>query len=280
MISRLGLILLFVTGIILVIGAVFLNWQDQQHDEAAIFEGLDRSKESLVQTGGYAYRRSGGDRVISGRGSLPDNSYIDIPLEGQPRWVLTQVSGSCSIRVVSLDDGNIQGFRVSGEVWEEVEVESQTIPVGMPPMFEIKEGNLSLFDLEDFDVTPYSSPIIIDVSGGTVFLSKDGDLVFGKNDEFIRLEVDALPDASLLIEENSRVLIYTGQTSVYGHGILGDTIEASRITMVESEPQVRVVLTINLEGNDVFEGLSPIWADITGDGSREIIATVSNSMRG
>jgi len=64
------------------------------------------------------------------------------------------------------------------------------------------------------------------------------------------------------------------------HGILGDTLEATRITLVETLPCPYVVATISVPPPYVIEGLSPIWADLDGDGSREILVTVSDAAQG
>ena len=76
------------------------------------------------------------------------------------------------------------------------------------------------------------------------------------------------------------MLLLTGATGSYPHGVLGDRIEAQSVTMVSTKRGVRVVWTAPLPDGDVVEGISPIWTDLDGDGTREILITVSNSRLG
>ena len=62
--------------------------------------------------------------------------------------------------------------------------------------------------------------------------------------------------------------------------MLGDGLEASSVTIVETQPHLRISRTISVPPPAVIEGIAPIWTDISGDGSREIIVTVSDSSQG
>ncbi|MCK4900610.1 MAG: hypothetical protein KAS38_17650, partial [Anaerolineales bacterium] len=57
-------------------------------------------------------------------------------------------------------------------------------------------------------------------------------------------------------------------------------IEAAGITLIETQPEPRITLKIDIPPPSVIEGIAPIWADITGDGQREIIVTLSNQIEG
>jgi hypothetical protein len=95
-----------------------------------------------------------------------------------------------------------------------------------------------------------------------------------------RLAVNALPDARMLVDEQKRVLLLTGPVTRYDHGVIGDSIEASSITLLESAPSPGIVRVIDIEPPDVIEGIMPIWADINGDSVREIIVTLSDPTLG
>ena len=88
--------------------------------------------------------------------------------------------------------------------------------------------------------------------------------------------MDALPDARLLVEEQERVLLLTTPSSRYPHGIAGDQVEATEITLLETRPSLKAVTRISIPGQRVVEGISPIWADLNGDGQREIFVTISD----
>jgi hypothetical protein len=104
--------------------------------------------------------------------------------------------------------------------------------------------------------------------------------VLWENAEIARLAVDALPDARLLVDEDDRVLLITGPTERYDHGVLGDVLEATAITLIETQPYLRVAAIIPVVTPAVIEGIAPIWADVTGDGAREIIVTISDRLSG
>jgi len=59
--------------------------------------------------------------------------------------------------------------------------------------------------------------------------------------------------------------------------VLGDEQEAASITLVETTPTPRIVMEIKIDPPGVIEGIAPIWADLTGDGQREIIVTRSDA---
>jgi hypothetical protein len=115
---------------------------------------------------------------------------------------------------------------------------------------------------------------------GTAFVDVEGNLVVQRNGESTVLPVNALPDTRILVDPANRLLLLTGPTERYGHGVLGDGLEASQITLVETVPAVRVAQTIEIPAPKVVEGLAPIWADLDGDGAREIIVTLSDDASG
>jgi hypothetical protein len=82
------------------------------------------------------------------------------------------------------------------------------------------------------------------------------------------------------MDEAERLLFLSGPTTRYGHEALGDALEAGSITLVETAPQPRVVLNIDLPGHMVVEGIAPLWVDLDGDGVREIIVTHSDASQG
>jgi hypothetical protein len=126
-----------------------------------------------------------------------------------------------------------------------------------------------------------SHPVPLGDAGGLAFIHESGDLVLWEaGAERARLAVDALPDARLLVDEAERLLFLSGPTTRYGHGALGDALEAVSITLVETLPEPRVAWTIRLPEPQVVEGIAPIWADVDGDGVREIVVTVSDADQG
>ncbi len=152
------------------------------------------------------------------------------------------------------------------------------LPVGMPPLLEVNAGAARLL-LPPTDAAPLTHGTPLD-AGGLAYAATNGDVVIQRRDEVTRFALAALPDARLLADERDRLLLLTGATRRYDHGILGDRIEAGSVTLIETDPQPRIALTITIPAPRVIEGLAPIWADLDGDGRREIIVTQSDDIQG
>lgn len=88
---------------------------------------------------------------------------------------------------------------------------------------------------------------------------------------------DALPDARVVTASDGSEIVLTGATERYPHGVLGDAVEAGSMTIRRPDS---TELVIAIEGEAVIEGQAPIAADLDGDGSDEIIVTVSDSASG
>jgi hypothetical protein len=84
----------------------------------------------------------------------------------------------------------------------------------------------------------------------------------------------------LLTDGEGRLLFLSNPTTRYDHGVLGDEIEAAAITLVDTQPEPRVLQTIPINEPAVVEGIAPLWADLNGDGQREIIVTQSDANQG
>ncbi len=71
---------------------------------------------------------------------------------------------------------------------------------------------------------------------------------------------------------------YGGPTRAYGHGILGDMIEYSKLILRVGPERRRVVIDVG-EGH-VFEDIAPRLADLNGDGKPEVITIRTSMERG
>lgn len=73
---------------------------------------------------------------------------------------------------------------------------------------------------------------------------------------------------------------YSGATTAYGHGVLGDAVEA-RDLMVRYEDGTHGFCDIVAAGPDrVFEDTAPRLVDLDGDGVNEVIAVASHAQQG
>ena len=87
-------------------------------------------------------------------------------------------------------------------------------------------------------------------------------------------DIDALPDARL-VSSDGLVAVLTEPTNRYAHGVLGDTLEAAAVTVLDPSAQ-SIVQVVDFE-SDVVEGVAPMFADIDDDGVAELVVTLSNA---
>ena len=60
------------------------------------------------------------------------------------------------------------------------------------------------------------------------------------------LDINVLPDARILFDENERLLLLTDPGDAYKHGILGDVNEATAVTIVGTDPEAEQPFTRSL----------------------------------
>ncbi|MFC1969136.1 hypothetical protein ACFLVF_01430 [Chloroflexota bacterium] len=238
------------------------------------------SGEATGTTIGYTYHRPDGNRLVAGRSALPDAAFIDLRLKGVPRWIVGAATGGSSLWVAVLDDGQVEGFRLESGQIQSIPVIPEQIPAGMPPLLKVTNGQAMLVVPAKPNASEVTHPILLPSSGDLVFVDSDGDIVFWDGAETGRLRLKALPDARLLVDERERILVLADATTRYAHGVLGDKVEAGSVTLIETKPSPRVLVTIPMPGDSVVEGIAPIWVDMTGDGLWEIVVTVSNAREG
>ncbi|WP_406656315.1 hypothetical protein V7O62_10695 [Methanolobus sp. ZRKC2] len=230
---------------------------------------------------GYTHQQPDGNRLVEGQSDLPNASYAEVDLGETPSWIVASPMGNESIWVAVSDDGNVSAFSLMDGVLEQTNITPNRIHADSPPLLTVKGGEAFLVASGASNESLLTHPIVLTNSGKNVFIDTGNDLVFRVNEEeAARFEVEALPDARLVTDENERILLLTGATTDYGHGVLGDEIEASNITIVENTRNTAIVNVIELPSDDVAEGIAPIWADLDGDGIREIIVTLSNKDEG
>lgn len=190
-------------------------------------------------------------------------------------------SGDWSIWVVALDDGRLQAFRVFEDGFEDLEIETENLPPGAPPLLRVVNNIPSMVIAPGVDASPYSHAVPLSTDSEQVaYIGENGEVMISDGIEETRLAVDALLDARLLVDETGRLLFLSDPTGRYDHGVLGDAVEAASITLIDTNPEPHVSLKIDIPPPAVIEGIAPIWADITGDGRREIIVTLSSPGEG
>ena len=227
---------------------------------------------------GLTFQQEDGSRFVQGKGNIPAQNPLDITLPGVPTWVVAAPYQDGIIWYVTLQNGNVHAYISSQSGVSEVPSQPSTLPPGMPPLLRSTGNDAALVMVPNKSASEITHPIWLPQTNYRASILSNGDLAIDKNsDEIISiLPVNALPDARMLVDERERILLLTDPTNRYSHGVLGDTLEAARITLIETFPEPRVTGIISLPEDEVVEGIAPIWVDLTGDGKREIIVTISD----
>ena len=226
------------------------------------------------------YHGLDGNRYIDGSGSFPDVGAAQIELDGDaiPVWLVGAYDGDVLRWLYQTANGQ------TGHI--DVDFGGQTVNVTTGDVYAgILAGTRD--DAGDFGVVPLpedasaqSHPIL--TGEQTIYVADKGDVVIRNVDgEIARQSLAALPDARIVIErETNRAAVYVSATDErYVHNVLGDALEAAALVVLDLD-DLSIQARIDLEGSDVFEGISPLWADVDEDGSIDLVTTVSNGRDG
>lgn len=203
---------------------------------------------AALLSGGYQFthQRADGNRLLAGQGAFPEATTADIPLDTTPLWVV----------------GGIVADEVTWAVTD----------TARPPMIP------PLPDIADLSPLTHAVPF----ADGLLYVAVNGDVVWQQDGtEISRLPLNALPDARLVVS-GTQAALYAGATAErYVHGVLGDDIEgAALVVLAHDGSTMTPAARVDLPGESVFEGLSPLWADVDADGRPDLVTTVSDGQAG
>lgn len=190
-----------------------------------------------------------------------------------PAWLVVSSRDGVPVIVVVDDSGSLSAFEIDEDDSVQMELNLDALPPGTPPTLLQGAGGLLVLSPPSTSGSFLTHPLPLP-SGGLAFVDVDGALVLSVAAGNRRFEIDALPDARPVLSSDQLLAVYAGPTDSYAHGVLGDQLEASRIDVVDSA-SLEVVRSIDAPPGEVFEGLSPFWADVDGDGVDELVATSS-----
>lgn len=206
---------------------------------------------------------------------------IDISLPGKPVWIAGIPLDDASAWAVAFEDGSLQAYTIEDGGYAKTVITPDHLPPGNPLSIYFQDGEIFALNPPGRDASPYSPAIFFDTDYSNIaYINSNGDLTISQNDHEMRLPVNALPDSRILADHRGRLIFLSNPSRIYAHGVLGDEVEATGITLVETNPEVSVLQTISVPKDDVIEGIYPIWADLNQDGESEIIVTLSNAQNG
>jgi hypothetical protein len=129
------------------------------------------------------------------------------------------------------------------------------------------------------DSAELTHPVV--TARGPLYIAENGDLVFEPTDrdDPQRFDVNALPDGRIVQVDSDRYALLGDRTRRYQHAALGDSIEGGSLVVFDSAAG-EVVTRATVGPPAVIEGISPLVADVTGDGSPDIVVTLADSENG
>ncbi|GAB5492887.1 MAG: hypothetical protein Phog2KO_31020 [Phototrophicaceae bacterium] len=231
----------------------------------------------------YTYHQKTGNRFINGQGTFPNVTVDDVQLEASPQWIIganqdIDAPLLANIFAVQLTNDTIHLWdaetrELTDTNWSQASEQSFVLYPwrGGWTSLDSQNDNLS----HPTEIGAYNGmPVVAEVTS-TGRLQLAGGLTTG-------IDLNIQPDARIVLSDDGRIAVYANATNQrYVHGIMGDDIEgASLVVLRINDEQLDIIEQIDLEGDAVYEGLSPMWADINQDGVQDLVTTVSDSQSG
>lgn len=223
-----------------------------------------------------------GNRVVSGRAELA-GAALEVALEASAAWIVGIEVGDRLVWVVTDDKGGVSAFaEFDGDVTPFPLRERVTLPAGMPPTVIVDDGDVTVLvpqaALDMVAGNPPAAPLAgVALAAGTVVaVAADGTVFVGRSSV---PGVTALPDTRIVVSRRGDVALLAEPTKRLAHGVLGDVIESEVVVVIDPvSASVRTVL--DAPDETVFEAVSPMWADVDGDGVEEVVVTSSDDRFG
>ncbi|HKJ26712.1 MAG TPA: hypothetical protein VJ965_03660 [Anaerolineales bacterium] len=237
----------------------------------------DSSSELLPQIG-VTNQRQDGNRLVYSQMDLQNTTPLDIPISGKPVWVVgVPYEEGSTLWVVALEDGRLLGYKVLAGEYELVDLPVSQLDPAQPPAVAYDGDKIDILNINVGKLAPFTHPVLLD-SDSVAYVTDDGRLRIQGSSVYEELTIDALLDGRVLTDGSGRILLLVQPTGIYDHAVLGDDREAKAFSLVTSSGEV--MERVAFYNDQVIEGLAPLWADLNGDGQREVIVTASNRQSG
>jgi hypothetical protein len=236
----------------------------------------------------FTYHQADGNRLVGGHGFFPNVQTQDFVLESYPAWIVGVLVGDSPAWVTVGTNGMITGVAPpEAFVDQPFTVMPMSFGTSIPPLGAVLMDTNEIFAFESLGVGGSRLTHAVPLATGTfhfLYVTETGDVVWlgDSLSEYSRAAVNAIPDARIVVNGQNQAALYAGATDQrYTHGILGDTIEGTvLVVLVPGSDGLQLVSRVDLPGEEAFEGISPFWADVDGDGVEDLVTTVSSASAG
>lgn len=239
---------------------------------------LTAAQEDEVAAPGYtttAHSQSG-NRLVTGQGTFPDVVMSDVPLTSLPVWIVGAFVGDQPVWVVADEDGALFGsYELDGAYTLSPPLAERLAP-GMPPLMVSDDFGSFVDTAFPADMAPLTSPAR--VPGRLVYVDQGGRLTLlddAENTLLAQHEIGAAADVRVVVNNAGLAAVYGSATDErYVHGIMGDNLEHTTLVIMDMGFGA-ITATVELPGDQVFEGMSPFWADVDQDGESDLVVTLA-----
>lgn len=232
----------------------------------------------------YVGKSVGGNPYLEGvSADLVGGEAENVELAGQGAWVVGLPDGDDTIWVVALTDGKLGAVRLrsDGVATFLTEEDLGALPAGMPPVIYRDAAGELVIVRPPTGAATHTYPIEVDSKGSLAWVMDDGSLSVRRGaTELGAASLGLLPDARLVSDGAGTVVALAGPTTRYEHGVLGDSVEAEGWVRLQVGAGVATLESVTVEDPQVVEGVGVLWEDLDGDGTRDVIATVSDAQDG
>jgi hypothetical protein len=226
----------------------------------------------------YTYQQATGNKFIEGRGTFPNVTIYDAAFSPAqtPVWIVGAsgeipswwvVSANNTAAVLSLIDDGLRFDMLTDVAFAD-----------KPPILSADARPLAIIANDE---SRLSHPVPL--GQNFLYIADNGDLVLSReNAELDRLALKIQADAKIVVSDDGRIAVYADASNQrYVHGIMGDDLEGSALVVLRvNNDAFETVARVDLSGDAIYEGLSPLWADVDEDGTQDLVTTVSDSQVG
>jgi len=114
---------------------------------------------------GYTHQQPDGNRLVPGRGPLPDVQPLDVALDGEPKWLVAAPMSEGSVWVAVLTDGRVQAFHVVDRQVTSIPMTPDRLPPDMPPVLRVKDDVPSLVTPPTSAESSLTHPVVLPAPG-------------------------------------------------------------------------------------------------------------------
>lgn len=226
------------------------------------------------------YHQLSGNHFVGGTGTFPDVQAHDILLnqagDVNPEW-LVGIPDFGFVWSPSPSENFASSFSSDGIIG----TGNLALTGVTPPLVQRIGATINALNPDISSVLSHPTPL---PNGTFALVAENGDLVWVDSNfaELKRFQLNIQPDARVVVSSDGRLAVYAEATNQrYVHAIMGDDLEAAALVVLEVvDGQLNILERVDLGGENVYEGIYPMWADLNQDGVDDLVTTVSNSQIG